>query len=274
MVLVLGLSAAYSANFAGFRDALPPPSTFVAAGPIDRDPTTTSGRNGGNSLRSFPWWAPVAEFSGTGPTKTDGFTIDNFALQWRVKTSCESGSLRVSALQPNGSSLPMPLSEPDCPGDAIGLSVDRGEIALDVEADAAWKIVVEEQVDVPLVEAPTPEMTSGKVIAQAEIYSMERRGSGTVSVYRLEDGSTMVRLEDFFVSPNVDLELDVSASSHPETTAEFTSADRARVALMPVTTGSINFDVPEDIDMRDWKSIVIYCEPLDIAYAAAPLSYR
>lgn len=273
MVLILGFSAAYSANFAGFRDALPPPSRFVAAPAIDRDSGTTTRIAEGDSLRSFPWWAPVADFSGTGPTQTDPFTIDRFALQWRVRASCREGSLQVVAARPNGGALAPPLTETDCPSDAIGISVDNGEISLNVEADAPWDLVVEQQVDVPLVEPPTPEMIDGRVIATAKLYGMERRGEGTMAVYRLKDGSVMIRLEDFFVSPNIDLELDVSAHPRPMTADEFTAADRERVALMPVTTGSINYEVPEEIEIEAWRSLVIYCEPLDIAYAGAPLTF-
>lgn len=271
MVLVLAASAAYSANFRGFRDAVPPPSTRVNAGPLDRDPNTAGGAAGASSLRSFPWWAPVTTLAGSDSTTTESFTIDEFALQWRANFTCESGNLLVHAERPSGEALGPPLIDEECPTDGTALSVAVGDVALRVETESSWGLVIEEQVDVPLVQSPTAEMQKGRVIATGEIYSMDRRGEGTMAIYRLRDGSLMLRLEDFYMSPNVDLEIDVSSAPRPKTTEDFDRSRYEQVALMPVTTGSINYEVPRSIDLDNWRSIVIWCEPLHIAYAAATL---
>lgn len=271
MVLILATSAAYSANFRGFRDRVPPPATRVDAGPVDRDPDTPGGSSTATSLRSYPWWAPVTHFSGTGPTTTDDFSIEPFALQWRADFSCEAGHLLVQSQRPSGEAVGQPLIDESCPSDGIALAVSVDDFVLDVEATGGWEVVIEEQVDVPLVEPLTPEMEKGRVVARGDIYSMDRRGEGKMAVYRLADGSMMLRLEDFYISPNVDLEIDVSALERPKTTEDFDSAPYEQIALMPVTTGSTNYEIPRSIDLQEWGSIVIWCEPLHIAYAAATL---
>lgn len=271
MVLLLAASAAYSANFRGLRDAIPPPASRVDAGAIDRDPTTQNDGAGETSLRSFPWWTEVATFSGEGSTTTDDFSIDPFALQWRAVWTCESGELFVQARRPNGDVAGQPLADDGCPAEGDGLSVEVDDFVLDIEAKAAWEVVVEEQVDVPLVEPLTAEMQKGRVVATGRLYDMDRRGNGSVAIYRLPDGSHMLRLEDFYVTPNVDLEIDVSVAKRPLNTLEFTSQRFERVAMMPTTTGSINYEVPRSIDLKDWKSVVIWCEPLHLAYSGATL---
>lgn len=271
MVLLLAASAAYSANFRGFRDAVPPPATRVNAAAIDRDPATANEANGQTSLRSFPWWAPVATFTGDGSTTTEGFSIDPFALQWRAMWSCESGSLSVQAQRPAGEPVGQPLADDGCPAEGDGLSVEVGDLQLAIEAEGPWEVTVEEQVDVPLVEPPAAEMEKGRVVATGELYDMDRRGNGTVAIYRLRDGSHMLRLEDFYITPNVDLEIDVSAAKRPMTTKDFTSQRYEQVAMMPTTTGSINYEIPESIDPKEWRSVVIWCEPLHLAYSGATL---
>lgn len=273
MVVILAASAAYSANFRGFRDRVPPPATRVNAGPVDRDPDTPGGPSSATSLRSSPWWAPVTKFSGTGSTTTDQFSIQPFALQWRADFSCEAGHLLVQPQRPSGEAVDQPLIDESCPSEGSALAVSVDEFALRVEATGGWDLVIEEQVDVPLVEPLTPEMEKGRVVARSEIYSMDRRGEGEMAVYRLRDGSFMLRLEDFYISPNVDLEIDVSALERPKTTEDFDSAPYEQIALMPVTTGSINYEVPRSIDLQEWGSIVIWCQPLHIAYAAATLNF-
>lgn len=76
---------------------------------------------------------------------------------------------------------------------------------------------------------------------------------------------------DFYVSPNVDLEIDVGSMTRPKTTEDFDRSRYEQIALMPVTTGSINYEIPRSVTRDEWSSIVIWCEPLHIAYAAATL---
>lgn len=271
IVFVLAASAAYSANFAGFRDALPPPSRYVNAGAIDRDPATEADGARTRSLRSFPWWATVAAFDGNGPVTTDRFSIDTFALQWRVNWSCELGRMTIEARRDGSDPVHPALADTTCPSEAVGVSVEPGSFALFVETQGRWEATVEQQVDVPLVEPLTAEMSQGRVVATGALYDMDRRGSGMLAIYRLRDGSHMLRFEDVYVTPNVDLEIHVSSVGRPTSSDGFTRAGHEHVAMMPVTTGSINYEIPDHVDLADWRSIVIWCEPLQLAYAGATL---
>lgn len=270
MVALLAVSAAYSANFRGFRDALPPPATRL---PVQQ---VSGGLEGAGSvdvsiLRSSPWWDRVTTFSGNGSAITGTFSIDPSALQWRVGWTCEAGSLQVQPHRPSGEPIGQAPIDDDCPSEGIGLSIGVDEIELRVEATAEWELTIEQQLDLPLVEPPTPEMEAGELIATGELYPIERKGEGKLEVYRLRDGSLQMRLEDFYVSPNVDLEIEVSSLAEPRSTDGFFEAPHEHVAMVPITTGSINYDVPDTIDLDRWRSIVIWCEPLHIAYAAATL---
>ncbi|MDQ3305711.1 MAG: DM13 domain-containing protein, partial [Actinomycetota bacterium] len=221
-------------------------------------------------LRSQPWWQSVATLEGDGATESEPFTIDDGAIQWRVTWSCESGTLAVKA----GGGGAEPLVDGSCPGTGKGYGSDSGPTSLAVEADGPWQLRVEQQLDVPLVEPPTATMTdpTTTVASTGSFYRMDQSGTGTVSIYRLDDGSHALRLDEFFVTPNVDLEIHLSPLAAPQTTEEFMGTPSVSVAPLDVTAGSMNFVIPPEVDPAQYASVVIWCPLIDSAYAAATLA--
>ena len=272
-LVVLAISALVGGNLFGIRERLFGSETptakapAVSRAPDARAPTSVAAPT---KLRSQPWWQGVATLDGVGPSTTSSFTIDDDSLQWRVKASCESGRIVVTA-----PSRPEPLLDVAC-ADAskeLGITSRSGTMRLDVAADGPWRLEVEQQVDVPLVEPPLPEMTApgAGVVARGDFYRMDQTGSGTVSVYRLADGRFALRLDPFFVTANVDLELRFSPLESPRTTAEYLDAPSVLAAPLDITTGSLNFVVTEDVDPTAYESIVVWCPLITSAYAAATL---
>ncbi len=219
-------------------------------------------------LRSQPWWQALTTLEGTGSATTETFDIVDGAIQWRVSAECETGELAVTAVGDTE-----PLLQGSCGTTELGYGTDLGATSLDVRADGPWRLQVEQQLDVPLVEPPTPAMTApGTVtVASGEFYRLDQAETGRVTIYRLEDGSHALRLDDFFVTPNVDLEIRLSPLEAPQTTAEFMGAPSVLVAPLDVTAGSMNFAVPDGVDPSQYGSVVIWCPLIDSAYAAASL---
>jgi hypothetical protein len=112
------------------------------------------------------------------------------------------------------------------------------------------------------------------VVASGDFYDIDNTGTGTVDLYQLGDGSYALRLEDFFVTPNVDLEIRLSVLEEPQTSEEFLQAPNEIVRLMDVTAGSLNYPIPVGIDPTQFASVVVWCVPIDSAYAAASLVER
>ena len=100
---------------------------------------------------------------------------------------------------------------------------------------------------------------------------MDQSVEGPVTIYRLADGEHALRLDDFFVTPNIDLEIRLSPLEAPGTTEEFMRAPSTWVAPLDVTAGSMNFTVPPEAEPSEYRSVVIWCPLIDSAYAAATL---
>ena len=271
-VLAVTLTGVVGSNAFGMRDALFAPATSEAtppvlgrvagAAPADRPAAAAT------SLRSQPWWQDVKILEGTGTMTVPAFTITEGAAQWRVTGTCRTGRIVVRS-----PSQARAVVESACGADLIGFGSRSGPVSLEVTADGPWRLTVAQQIDTPLVEPPLPAMTSpgSKAIASGAFYNIDRSGIGRVTVYEQADGRFSVRLDDFYVSPNADLQLRFSALAAPKTSEEYLSAKSEFVVVMDVTAGSLNYSVPVGGDPTLYKSVVVWCGPVQSAYAAASL---
>jgi hypothetical protein len=278
-LLALVASAAVGGNVLGLRDrifgsATPRPEAAAAGresgGLATGTITATTAPLPRTALRSQPWWQGVGPLQGTGAMTTPAFDIAAGAIQWRVNWSCQSGHLLVGAPGERH-----PLVDAACPGTGSGYATRPGTKTLQVTADGPWQLQVQQQLDVPLVEPPLPAMTQpgAKAVATGSFYGVEQTGVGRMTVYRLADGRFALRLEDFFVSANVDLEIRLSALAAPRSTEQFTGAPSSgSVAALDVTAGSLNFALAEGVDPTRYRSVVIWCPITTNAYAAASLT--
>lgn len=234
-----------------------PPPTLGTSLPADR-----------TVLRSQPWWQGVTTLSGTGPVTAAPFEIDRRAIQWRARWTCATGRLLVQV-----DVGARPVVDQPCPGSGAGYGTRTGAVRVQVTAGGPWELQIDQQVDLPLNEPPLPAMAApgASAVATGDFYRIDQFGDGKVAVYRLADGSYALRLEDFYVTPNTDLEVQLSPLAAPRTTEQVAGARSASVATLDVTAGSMNFTVPPGIDPARYQSVVIWCERLFSAYAAATL---
>jgi hypothetical protein len=232
----------------------------------DTPPTTTAGR------KSQPYWVPLGSFDGTGNTTTKSFTVDAGALQWRIAWHCDGAPFTVVSVSSAGQESRRKLADAlTCPTDGQGFSTDKGAQTLKVTTGGAWKITVEQQVDVPLVEPAPANLAAAKVLGTATVYNVDKEGEGTAKIYDVGNGTRILRLENFFVTVNSDLEIRLSELTAPKSTPEVEKAAFKVVAPLKATVGSMNYEVPKDIDISKYRSIVIWCEITRNAYAAATI---
>ena len=208
----------------------------------------------------------MAKLSGTGDRTSDAFPIADDVLQWRVTVTCESGPVRVTV---DGG--PEPLVDQACPGRFFGFSILTGSRTLDVRAAGPWEIVVEQQVDDPLAEPRLPGMTDRNRLASGAFAGVEQQGDGRATLYRLPGGGRALRLDPFFVTPETDLFVWASEAEAPKTSADALFTPHVQLEALKATAGEQNYLVPDSLPTDRIRSIVIWCEPVRTAYAAAPL---
>ncbi len=265
--LVVG-SDAFGLRESLFGSATPPPRPSA----FSRIASSTPANAQSTTLRSQPWWQTVQTLAGAGTTTTPAFRIDGDAIQWRVKYSCRFGRLLVRS-----STAPAPLLTANCPAANAAAPVPKNDKSLSaslaVTADGPWRMVVEQQVDVPLDEQPLAAMSApgAAAVISGRVYRIDESGMGRVTFYRLAGGRYALRLAGFYVSPNIDLELRLSPLPAPHSTHEYLAAPSVHVAPLDVTAGSLNFMLPRGVDPTRYGSLVVWCPLITSAYAAATL---
>lgn len=220
--------------------------------------------------RSSPRWEPVTTFSGETSTDTAPFTIATDALQWRVRWRCDAGTLQVTSTPPPRRGDP--IVDHACPGEGEGYAIHTGQITLQIRAIGRWEATVEQQIDTPLDELPLAGMESAPVLAQGQFYEIENPGSGRAVIYALADGRRILRLEDFETVATTDLFVWLSEAVDPQTSEDAVSAEYVNVGPLKATLGNQNYEIPADVATEGIRSIIIWCEPVRIAYTAAALT--
>ena len=98
------------------------------------------------------------------------------------------------------------------------------------------------------------------------------QGSGDVTVYRLEDGSHVLRLEDIEVTNGPDLRVLVAPAHGITDRQALQAAGYIELDSLKGNIGSQNYDFPAGYQVPEQLTVVIYCKPFHVIFATAELS--
>ncbi len=121
---------------------------------------------------------------------------------------------------------------------------------------------------------PQPETTGPVAVATGRLMDADdfHRGSGEVTVYRLEDGAHVLRLEDIEVTNGPQLHV-IVAPAHGITNRDaLQSAGYIDLGSLKGNIGSQNYDFPADYQIPGQMTVVIYCVPFRVIFTTAALS--
>lgn len=118
---------------------------------------------------------------------------------------------------------------------------------------------------------PTEMPAEPVVLAQGTFYNVVHEGHGTATIYRLPDGSRVLRLDDFEVlnGPELHVYL-VPIDPVPDRVgAEIDGA--LDLGLLKGNLGSQNYALGPAVDLSLYRSVVIWCQPFRVPFIAAAL---
>ena len=97
------------------------------------------------------------------------------------------------------------------------------------------------------------------------------KGEGKATIYKLADGSHVLRFEDFKVTNGPDLRVLLVKSANPQGRGDLDSGYE-ELGKLKGNIGSQNYTIPGSIDADGYGSIVIYCKPFHVVFSVAPLN--
>ncbi len=94
---------------------------------------------------------------------------------------------------------------------------------------------------------------------------------GTASIYQIGDTRRVLRLDPFTVTSGPDLHVLLSRHNSPRTSAEALLPTYIDLGLLKNITGAQNYEIPNEIDLGKYKSVVIYSVSFNFIYSTATL---
>ena len=91
---------------------------------------------------------------------------------------------------------------------------------------------------------------------------------GSATVYALPDGSRVLRFEDFRSKNGPDLHVYLSTEA-PTSTFAGLGADEVHLGPLKGNVGNQNYEIPAEVDLSQYRSVVIYCVPFRVVFSTA-----
>jgi hypothetical protein len=96
-------------------------------------------------------------------------------------------------------------------------------------------------------------------------------GSGQVSIYQLEDGSQLLRLENLSVTNGPALHVYLSEHADPMNGNDVDSNGFVDLGNLKGNMGNQNYEIPDGTNISKIKSVVIYCKTFHVVFSVAAL---
>ncbi len=94
---------------------------------------------------------------------------------------------------------------------------------------------------------------------------------GSATIYTLPDGQRILRLENFQANNGPDLFIGLSGHPQPRSSAEVHDTGYLELARLKANQGNQNYELPSDLDLSQYKSVVIYCKAFSVVFSTAEL---
>ena len=150
--------------------------------------------------------------------------------------------------------------------------MSAGAIVPDDMTQKEAEQVMEDAANEPDTDASEGMAESGAVAlssGQFEDYDNFHQGSGTATIYELEDGNHILRFEGFEVTNGPDLHVLLVPDGTPENRDDI--AGYIDLGSLKGNLGDQNYEIPAGINIDGYGSVVIYCQPFHVIFSVASL---
>ena len=93
------------------------------------------------------------------------------------------------------------------------------------------------------------------------------QGSGNATIFELPGGDRILRLEDFMVTNGPDLHVYLATGSKPSGRDDL--GEHIDLGALKGNIGDQNYEIPVNLELDDYQSVVIYCVPFHVVFSTA-----
>jgi hypothetical protein len=117
------------------------------------------------------------------------------------------------------------------------------------------------------------EMNTIELILQGNFQDADsaHKGEGSARIYQLTDNSHLLRFEDFEVTNGPDLRVLLVKHENPSSRSNLDEG-YVELARLKGNVGDQNYEIPDNVDISEYHSVVIYCKPFHVLFSIASLN--
>jgi hypothetical protein len=124
----------------------------------------------------------------------------------------------------------------------------------------------DKQMTEPMPKGGPTEVSSGSFTGLAH------KTSGKASVYETKDGKHLLRLEQLNTSNGPDLRVYLVKGTDATANDVVKAGDFVDLGALKGNIGSQNYEIPEKVNLDEYRSVSIWCRRFGVNFAAAPLA--
>ena len=145
-----------------------------------------------------------------------------------------------------------------------------------VAAFLAWyafrpeRLVVNRRVDEAMPAAQGS--SSPQRLASGQFYSVLHPTAGTATIYRMGDGSRILRFTNFKTSNGPDVHVYMVAADDAKDSASVVRAGFIDLGTIKGNIGDQNYILGPEVDLSKYRAVSVWCKRFSVNFGAAPLT--
>ena len=130
------------------------------------------------------------------------------------------------------------------------------------------RLVTNRRVDEPF---PTINDSSTQILESGTFHSGTHPTGGTATIYRIENGSRVLRFTNFETSNGPDVHIYMVAAEDARDDASVLSAAFVDLGIIKGNIGDQNYPLGPDLDLAKYRTVSVWCKRFSKNFGAAPL---
>jgi hypothetical protein len=136
------------------------------------------------------------------------------------------------------------------------------------------KLFVNQSVNEEFPTASANSSNAPQTIFSGSFHGVAHETRGTATVYQLVDGKRVLRFADFETSNGPDVNVYLAAAEDANDNETVTNAGFVSLGSIKGNVGDQNYDLPADLDLNKYRSVVIWCKRFGVNFGTAPLKMQ
>ena len=147
--------------------------------------------------------------------------------------------------------------------------------AVVVSVTIAWyafrpeRLVVNRSVDEAMPTAPAS--SSPQPLEYGQFYGIVHPTAGTATIYRMGDGTRVLRFTSFSTSNGPDVHVYMIAAEDAKDVATVQQAGFIDLGVLKGNIGDQNYKLSGNLDLGKYRAVSIWCKRFSVNFGAAPL---